>query len=137
MCKRLKILKIISEPPAFITRPSDHMALAGEDVLLACQVNGDPQPDVHWKRQDRDLDVDKVKIVAGKGLKIESVHPSDEGTYICEAANVIGPISRGERNGFYEKMTTKPLSLAWLLTVAVISLHLGDLNAIGWGHDHR
>ena len=112
MCKRLKNLKIISEPPAFITRPSDHMALAGEDVLLACQVNGDPQPDVHWKRQDRDLAVDKVKIVAGKGLKIESVHPSDEGTYICEAANVIGTISASALLQIRERpvITVKPQS---------------------------
>ncbi len=27
------------------------MSLAGEDVLLACQVGGDPQPDVQWRRQ--------------------------------------------------------------------------------------
>jgi hypothetical protein len=36
-----------------------------------------------------------VKIIAGKGLRIESVHPSDEGTYICEASNVMGTISAG------------------------------------------
>ena len=32
-------------------------------------------------------------MVPGKGLRIESVHPDDEGTYICEASNVMGRIS--------------------------------------------
>jgi hypothetical protein len=58
-------------------------------------VSGDPQPDIQWKRQDRDLDLDKVKLVPGKGLRIESVHPSDEGTYVCEASNLMGTISAG------------------------------------------
>jgi hypothetical protein len=34
-----------------------------------------------------------LKIVPGQGLRIESVHPSDEGTYICEANNVMGTIT--------------------------------------------
>ena len=32
-------------------------------------------------------------MVPGKGLRIESVHPDDEGTYVCEASNVMGRIS--------------------------------------------
>ena len=78
-----------AEPPTFVTRPTDHMSLAGEDVLLACQVGGDPQPDVQWRRQDRDIDIEKVKIIPGKGLRIDSVHPSDEGVYVCEASNLV------------------------------------------------
>ena len=35
----------------------------------------------------------QVKVVPGKGLRIESVHPDDEGTYVCEASNVMGRIS--------------------------------------------
>ena len=86
------------------------MALAGEDVLLSCQVGGDPPPEVHWKRQDRDLDAEKAKVVPGKGLKIESVHPSDEGTYICEASNLMGAISAGAVLQVQERpvITVKP-----------------------------
>ena len=72
--------------------PTNQTVLAGQDVLLACQVGGDPQPDIHWRRKEDDINLQKVKIVQGQGLKIESVHPQDEGTYICEASNVMGSI---------------------------------------------
>lgn len=73
--------------------PSNQTVLAGQDVLLACQVGGDPQPDIHWRRKDSDINLAKVKILQGQGLRIESVHPLDEGIYICEASNVMGTIS--------------------------------------------
>ena len=81
------------EPPYFVRHPSNQTVLAGQDVLLACQVGGDPQPDIHWRRKDLDINLDKVKIIQGQGLRIDSVHPSDEGLYICEASNVMGTIS--------------------------------------------
>ena len=80
----------LSEPPYFVQGPSNQTVLAGQDVLLACQVGGDPQPDLKWHRKEVDINLDKVKIVPGQGLRIESVHPSDEGTYICEASNIMG-----------------------------------------------
>ena len=76
----------LSEPPYFLQGPSNQTVLAGQDVLLACQVGGDPQPDIKWRRKELDINLNKVKIVPGQGLRIESVHPADEGTYICEAS---------------------------------------------------
>ena len=73
--------------------PSNQTVLAGQDVLLACQVGGDPQPDIHWHRKDTDINLDKVKVIQGQGLRIESVHPADEGIYVCEATNLMGTIS--------------------------------------------
>ena len=78
------------EPPYFVHHPSNQTVLAGQDVLLACQVGGDPQPDIDWRRKESDINLDKVKILQGQGLRIESVHPSDEGIYICQASNVKG-----------------------------------------------
>lgn len=57
------------------------------------QVSGDPYPDVNWRRNDREIDFAKVKVIPGKGLRIESVHPADEGSYICEASNIMGTIT--------------------------------------------
>ena len=101
---------LLSEPPYFITRPSDRAALAGEDVLLSCQAGGDPHPEVHWRRQDKDIDIEKVKLVHGKGLRIESVHPSDEGIYVCEASNLMGAVTAAAKLTVSEPpvLTVKP-----------------------------
>nr|XP_040567965.1 protein sax-3-like [Lepeophtheirus salmonis] len=100
----------VHEPPYFISRPLDTTALAGDDVLLNCQANGDPYPDVQWHRQGTDIDINKVKIVNGKGLKLENVHPSDEGVYICEANNIRGSISTTAKLSIMEipVITVKP-----------------------------
>ena len=98
------------EPPYFITRPSDRAALAGEDVLLSCQAGGDPHPDVHWRRQDKEIDIEKVKLVHGKGLRIQTVHPSDEGIYVCEASNLMGAVTAAAKLTVSEPpvLTVKP-----------------------------
>lgn len=100
----------VYEPPTFLTRPQNTDALAGEDVLLTCQAKGDPFPDIQWSREGQDIDINKVKIVHGRGLRIESVHPSDEGTYICEASNAMGKIVTSARLAVREKpvISVKP-----------------------------
>ena len=83
---------MFSEPPYFIKRPTDHLALAGDEVFLSCEAGGDPAPDIHWRRQDRDLK-DQIQLVHGKGLRIQNLHPSDQGVYVCEASNLMGAVT--------------------------------------------
>ena len=68
-------------------------AVVGQDVLIECQASGDPHPDIVWTKDEGDIDIGKVRIVHGKGLRIENVRPSDEGTYICTAKNVVGSVT--------------------------------------------
>ena len=84
--------------------------MAGEDVLLSCQAGGDPHPDVHWRRQDKEIDLEKVKLVHGKGLRIQTVHPSDEGIYVCEASNLMGAVTAAAKLTVSEPpvLTVKP-----------------------------
>ena len=77
--------------------------VAGDDILIECQASGDPHPDIVWTREDRDIDVAKVKIIHGKGLRIENIHPSDEGVYICTAKNLVGEVSSKAKLTVLEK----------------------------------
>ena len=82
----------------------DHDVLAGEDVLLACQADGDPFPVVEWSRRDLGTKSSasvshsvteaaaNIRVIPGKGLRILSVHPSDEGVYECRASNLMGEV---------------------------------------------
>ena len=65
----------------------------GQDVLIKCQASGDPHPDIEWTREGQDIDISKVRIIHGKGLRIENVQPQDEGRYICSAKNLVGSVT--------------------------------------------
>jgi len=83
----------ITEPPYFLRRPEDIVSVAGSDILLACQVGGDPAPDVQWTRQGKDGLPDTIQIIPEQGLSIKNLHPSDQGMYLCRASNKAGSIS--------------------------------------------
>ena len=81
------------DPPFFVKKPASKSAVAGDDVMIDCQASGDPHPDIVWTKEEGDIDISKAKIVHGKGLRIENVHPSDEGTYVCSAKNLVGKVT--------------------------------------------
>ena len=81
------------DPPFFVKKPESKSAVAGDDVLIECRASGDPHPDIVWTKSEGDIDISKAKIVHGKGLRIESVHPSDQGTYVCSAKNLVGKVT--------------------------------------------
>ena len=57
------------------------------------QVGGDPAPDIRWSRQGRDRLPDGVQIVSERGMSLHSVHPGDQGNYVCTATNKAGTIT--------------------------------------------
>ena len=36
---------------------------------------------------------DQIQLVHGKGLRIQNLHPSDQGVYVCEASNLMGAVT--------------------------------------------
>lgn len=44
-----------TERPTFIGRPGHQRVLVDKDVEFRCQVQGDPHPIVHWRKEDGDL----------------------------------------------------------------------------------
>ena len=82
----------VTEPPYFLQRPEDLVAVAGADLVLGCQVAGDPPPVLRWARQGRDALPDTANV-QHHGLAITNLHPSDQGTYVCSAANKAGSVT--------------------------------------------
>ncbi|QQP41266.1 Roundabout -like protein 2like, partial [Caligus rogercresseyi] len=84
----------VNAPPSFILRPKEtYVAVLGEEAFIDCRVSGDPHPDITWTKEVGDIDISKLKIVNGKGLRITNVNENDGGRYICTAKNRAGVIS--------------------------------------------
>ena len=57
------------------------------------QVGGDPSPVIRWSRQGRDGLPPGVQILSERGLSVTSVHPGDQGLYVCSASNKAGSVT--------------------------------------------
>lgn len=44
-----------AERPTFLRRPINQVVLEDETVEFRCQVTGDPQPNVRWRKDDVDV----------------------------------------------------------------------------------
>lgn len=69
------------------------MALVGQRVVFHCAVDGEPRPNVLWRREDGKMPIERARILDDKSLLIDSVQTSDEGLYICDAENLVGSIT--------------------------------------------
>ncbi|XP_050067713.1 protein sax-3-like [Anopheles maculipalpis] len=80
--------------PYFKLEPMDTTALVGQRVQFLCAVDGDPQPQILWSKENGHIPVGRAEILEeDRSLIIRSVVPTDQGLYICEAHNAIGQIS--------------------------------------------
>lgn len=79
--------------PIFNKEPQDVVALSGQKVVFECSVDGDPTPNVLWRREDGKMPIGRARILDDKSLLIDNVQTSDEGLYICDAENLVGSIS--------------------------------------------
>ncbi|XP_045107722.1 LOW QUALITY PROTEIN: roundabout homolog 2-like [Portunus trituberculatus] len=75
--------------PSFL-RPQDTVTLTDRKVEFECLVNGDPNPQVTWRRLRGPLPEDRTELLEDHTLRISRVSPADEDTYVCEAVNVVG-----------------------------------------------
>ncbi|KAM5152436.1 obscurin-like protein 1 [Mantella aurantiaca] len=82
----------VGAPPVTIVgnsgSPEHHILVTGDDLVLACELSR-PNFKVRWLRDGEELvAVGRVKIVTRgvyRQLTIQSVRPSDSGTYTCDA----------------------------------------------------
>ncbi|XP_055287669.1 roundabout homolog 2 isoform X4 [Moschus berezovskii] len=82
----------VFERPTFLRRPINQVVLEEEAVEFRCQVQGDPQPTVRWKKDDADLPRGRYDIRDDYTLRIKKAMSTDEGTYMCIAENRVGKV---------------------------------------------
>ncbi|MBN3306182.1 ROBO2 protein, partial [Amia calva] len=82
----------VFERPTFLRRPINQVVLEEEAVEFRCQVQGDPQPSVRWRKDDADLPRGRYDIKDDYMLRIKKAFSSDEGTYTCIAENRVGKV---------------------------------------------
>lgn len=83
----------VAVKPFFNKEPQDVVALLGKRVVFQCAVDGEPVPNVLWRREDGKMPIGRARILDDKSLLIENVQTSDEGIYICAAENLVGSIT--------------------------------------------
>ncbi|GAB1294038.1 Roundabout homolog 3 [Apodemus speciosus] len=103
---------VVLERPSFLRRPINQVVLADAPVNFLCEVQGDPQPNLRWRKDDGELPTGREKgsvatqlgvgewsryeIRSDHSLWIDQVSSEDEGTYTCVAENSVG---RAEASG--------------------------------------
>ncbi|XP_075872115.1 hemicentin-1 isoform X2 [Nelusetta ayraudi] len=92
-----KISVDVGAAPRFTREPSDVATDIGSSVTLACQVQGHPEPQVVWRREDGLALFGRPRThgsvaQSARGLHISSLWVDDEAVYVCEAHNVFGTI---------------------------------------------
>uniref|UniRef100_A0A7N9APT9 Roundabout, axon guidance receptor, homolog 2 (Drosophila) n=1 Tax=Mastacembelus armatus TaxID=205130 RepID=A0A7N9APT9_9TELE len=85
----------VFERPTFLRRPINQVVLEEESVEFRCQVQGDPQPNVRWRKDDTDVPRGRYEIKYDKDdyvLRVKKASISDEGMFTCVAENRVGKL---------------------------------------------
>ncbi|RWS11068.1 cell adhesion molecule-like protein, partial [Dinothrombium tinctorium] len=93
---------VVKVPPFWVKEPSDTEALLGQRLVLDCQANGFPEPQIRWKRLEDNaagkvspfktiISNPHIHILENGSLLINQVEHSDRGHYMCQASNTINP----------------------------------------------
>ncbi|XP_006867741.1 PREDICTED: roundabout homolog 3 [Chrysochloris asiatica] len=87
---------LVLERPSFLRRPVNQVVLVDAPVDFPCEVQGDPPPQLRWRKEDGELPAGRYEIRSDHSLWIGRVSAEDEGTYTCVAENSVG---RAEASG--------------------------------------
>lgn len=92
---KLNIQWINETAEVILKRPQKNDIKPGSDVILRCQITGNPPPSILWYRNKFRLfntdKNDKIKIMEGDSrLKLSHITSSENGMYSCRAENIAG-----------------------------------------------
>ncbi|PIO56797.1 immunoglobulin I-set domain protein, partial [Teladorsagia circumcincta] len=86
-------MKVSTEPPNFTAKLKDVTVDHGEQIMLSCEVDGNPSPLIEWLHNgERVTDPRLVTSFSGgkAALTISEAGADDVGEYVCRASNSAG-----------------------------------------------
>ncbi|CAL4105463.1 unnamed protein product, partial [Meganyctiphanes norvegica] len=87
---------VVRVPPTWVTSPHDLAATVGSSVVIPCHAEGFPKPRITWRKNTK-VDSDNYRSIGGVqvssngSLVLPNIQHIDEGRYLCEADNSVGP----------------------------------------------
>lgn len=88
-------------PAKWILAPNDTEAVVGQNVIIDCAATGNPLPHIWWEMSSGQMasangyrtviSNSHIHILENGSLVIREVMKNDEGYYLCQANNRIGP----------------------------------------------
>ncbi|KAM9037760.1 cell adhesion molecule 1 isoform X1 [Sarcophilus harrisii] len=104
-----------------LTYPPQGLTREGDTLELTCEAIGKPQPTmVNWVRLDDDLP--QHAVVSGSNLLINNLNKTDNGTYRCEASNVVGTAHSDYTLYVYDPPTTIPPPTTTTTTTTILTI---------------
>ena len=93
------MLLSLSVPPSFLQQaPSVLTAVAGDDVILPCDVLGEPEPVISWRKNHANIDLfsmnHKYLMEDTGSLVIPAAGADDSARYLCVAENPAGVLAQ-------------------------------------------
>ncbi|XP_035275664.1 neural cell adhesion molecule 1 isoform X1 [Anguilla anguilla] len=79
----------VYQRPKFVSTPTYHEFLEGQDAVLPCAAEGLPAVDVKWRRAPEE----RISVLPDNSLKIAKIERKHHGTYFCEASIRNRPVS--------------------------------------------
>ncbi|XP_019398667.1 PREDICTED: cell adhesion molecule 1 [Crocodylus porosus] len=104
-----RYLEVMYKPEVRVSKnyPVQGLTREGEPLELSCSVFGKPQPtDMRWLRVDDEMP--QHVVLSGTNLLISNLNKTDNGTYRCEASNVVGKSYEDYMLFVYDPPTTLP-----------------------------
>jgi len=87
-------------PPRFSVTPEEIIYVnLGDSIILNCQSEGTPQPEILWYKGDKPIETSGTIGIFNDGteLRISHISENDIGDYTCLARNGEGAISHSAR----------------------------------------
>ena len=79
--------------PSIVVPPTSMVVNESGTASFQCEVEGNPEPEITWLKQNSSLLADKRVVPSCSGLMITDVTSQDKGRYTCVARNILGEVT--------------------------------------------